>query len=1061
MPSQTSDLLSPELSNLLLSDTFNEWLNRTNTVIDYLSPLNLYDVQAATASGITEGRPSSYALSTGLVTLTLNHKGGEQGISANTTGVLGLDFRGMNDIADGISNDDLIAVFDVNAGVTKKVIASKVLPLEISGNHTFQSNVTIGGNLTVNGTQTTINSDDLRTEDEQIELAFQNEIRFQITGNIGGPSTLTAGTLSVGQTAFYADTAANATAGSSEAVGFVRSYSAVFGAGGTAATANVVVHGPFATGGPSEFQNGGFISTSPTGAIAGATHAIVDTPVGASGFPTDTGYLNPPGIVIKGASGDKQILWYVDHNSFLVNTNLGTTAEGAIKSAVYDSKESSLYGTLANNFVFKSDRGSNTVFSIAEDMTGNVFTATLGTGGVGGKINELAFSFGLSGPTGTKDDAVFKFYGGSGASGQQLAGVPNSMFAENFNADQLDGAHASITAGAYKIPIAGANGIINESWLDTSNVQRTFTVAGHGLTVGEAVRIPLTGSLTSALGTTPAEAEAIGIVSGIDGNDVSVVQSGFVSGLASSSKIEGITGGEVFFLSRTITGGLTTTAPSYEEGPNLVQKPMLVGFDGDSGYVVPYIGQQVQQATDELYLQGIIPIGTIYPFTGNVIPNSDFLFCDGDLKKRSEFPDLGDLITDIYSVQNVLFTRTDADNGTISLTGGTRGISTFSADNDLGRLILERESDGVTAAVNVSAVNESTKVITFTRVSGTLPVATGDVTVKASSDDNTNFFLPDLRNRSAIGIGRNDTNSLVRTLGEQGGSDDSGSDGTLDPFLATNFIIRAKPGVNALVFTGHNHDDIYPRMQGGSTISTPSVAGATAFGLGFTRASGTTFPHVQITGGPSGPHIFHTDHGVVGAANDYLVGVGLNDSAEAVADSFIVYTDKTDNSVNPFDHGRELLHVGTDGKHYFRSDGDETGVEKYTPTTTGLEVLGNIKAITGQSIGGDKTTSLSSETTITPDFDTGNIQTFELAESKSYTLATPSNIQPGAYYTLVFVQPSSNPSAITNINSNYLFPNGVEPALTKSADAIDMINIVCVPTSSGNKLLCNFNTALS
>jgi len=1055
----TSDLLSPALSNLLLSDTFNEWLNRTNSTIDYLSPLNLYDVKAATASGITEGRPAPYPLSTGIVTLTLNHKGGQQGISANSDGLLGLDFRGMNDLGDDIANDDLVAVFDANAGVTKKVIASKLLAPEISGNHTFQNNVTISGNLTVNGTQTTLNSQDLRTEDEQIEIAFQNEVSFQLTA---GPSNLTAGTLTVGQTAFYADAFADAKVNTAEAIGFVKSYSISVGDGGTAATANVVMHGPFATGGPSEFQNGGFLNVSNVGSAAGLTYTINNTPVGASGFPSDDGYLNPPGIVIKGSDSDKQILWYNSPNSFLVNTNLGVTASGAIKGAVFDSKETSLYGTLANNFIFKSDKGSNTVFSIAESMTGNVFSATLGTGGSDGTVNELTFSFGLSGPTGAKDAASFRFLGGSGASGQQLSNIPNSMFAENFNADQLDGAHGSITAGAYKIPIAGANGIINEDWLDNSNTQRTFTVVGHGLAVGEAVRIrSATGGLTSAIATTPAEAEAIGIVSAIDGNDVSVVQSGFISGLESSTKIQSITGGEVFFLSRTITGGLTTSPPSYVEGSNLVQKPMFIGFGNGSGYVLPYIGQQVQQATDELYLQGIIPVGTIYPYTGSVLPNTDFLFCNGNLKKRNDFPDLADIVGDTYSITDILFTRTDADNGSISLTGGTRGILTFASDNDLGRLIL-KDSGGVTAAVDVTQVNESTKVITFTRSSGTLPTSTGSVTLQSSASDNTNFFLPDLRNRSAIGIGQNDTNSLVRILGEQGGSDNSGSDGTLDPFLATNFIIRAKPGVQALVFTGHNHDDRYPRLLGGSTIATPSVAGATAFGVKVNRSTGVTFPNIQIGGaGSNGPQIYHEGNGVVGAAGDYLIGVGINDSAEQNADSFIVYSDKNTNNANPFTDGRELLHVGTDGKHYFRSDGDESGVEKYTPTTTGLEVLGNIKAITGQSIGGDRTTTLSSETTITPDFDTGNVQTFELGESKSYTLATPSNIQPGAYYTLVFVQPSSNPSAITNINSNYLFPNGVEPALTKSGDAIDMINIVCVPTSSGNKLLCNFNTALS
>ena len=55
-----------------------------------------------------------------------------------------------------------------------------------------------------------------------------------------------------------------------------------------------------------------------------------------------------------------------------------------------------------------------------------------------------------------------------------------------------------------------------------------------------------------------------------------------------------------------------------------------------------------------------------------------------------------------------------------------------------------------------------------------------------------------------------------------------------------------------------------------------------------------TLPCVQIGGlGSNGnPQIYHEGNGVVGAAGDYLVGVGINDSAEQNADSFIVYSDK-------------------------------------------------------------------------------------------------------------------------------------------------------------------------
>ena len=124
----TSDLLSPSLDTILLTDTFNEWVTRTNTIVDYLNPLNVYDVIPVTGSGITESRVSNYALSNGVVQLSLFHKAGEQGISADSGNVLGLNFLNMSDIGSGVANEDLYAVFDTDAGVAKKVLAENSLP---------------------------------------------------------------------------------------------------------------------------------------------------------------------------------------------------------------------------------------------------------------------------------------------------------------------------------------------------------------------------------------------------------------------------------------------------------------------------------------------------------------------------------------------------------------------------------------------------------------------------------------------------------------------------------------------------------------------------------------------------------------------------------------------------------------------------------------------------------------------------------------------------------------------------------------------------------------------
>ena len=451
----------------------------------------------------------------------------------------------------------------------------------------------------------------------------------------------------------------------------------------------------------------------------------------------------------------------------------------------------------------------------------------------------------------------------------------------------------------------------------------------------------------------------------------------------------------------------------------------------------------MQDATDELYLQGIIPVGTIYPFSGSTEPNDDFLFCDGRLKSATDFPDLFDVVGHTYEVSDIHFDGTD----TLTLTGGasTRGI----AANDQ---LTIKKSDNSTVVVTVDTATTTTLEISDAGA-GDLPTSAGSVTLQSGTTTSTNFFLPDLRNRSAIGIGQNDTNSLSRTLGQQGGSDDTGSDGPLDPFLATNFIIRAKPGVKALVFTGHNHDDIYPRIQGGSTIITPSTAGPTAFGLGFERDASITHAAISISAGhTNGPQIYHTTSGYVAAASDYVVGVGVRDTAETATDSFVVYAD-TDADPNTVEVGRELLSVRTDGKSYFRGDNDENGIKLYTPTET-LEILGNLRTVTGQSY--STLQSQSSSGSITLDFDNGNVH--EITLSGSISLANPSNVKSGAAYTIILKQDGTGGRALSSIGSKFLFPNGIDPVLSQAANDIDVISAIA--DSAGN-LLCNFNPNFS
>lgn len=100
-------------------------------------------------------------------------------------------------------------------------------------------------------------------------------------------------------------------------------------------------------------------------------------------------------------------------------------------------------------------------------------------------------------------------------------------------------------------------------------------------------------------------------------------------------------------------------------------------------------------------------------------------------------------------------------------------------------------------------------------------------------------LLPDMRNRTIYGAGEGSNQydngskmavgdlvntlkysvdgSLVRPLGGDafgGVTGDAGATGyNYTPGLVTNFIIRAKPEVNALILSGHNHDDRYVRLD--------------------------------------------------------------------------------------------------------------------------------------------------------------------------------------------------------------------------------------------------------
>jgi hypothetical protein len=115
-------------------------------------------------------------------------------------------------------------------------------------------------------------------------------------------------------------------------------------------------------------------------------------------------------------------------------------------------------------------------------------------------------------------------------------------------------------------------------------LQRDIAQAGHGLSVGNAVRY--NGSaFVKAQGNTADNAEVVGIVAAVPDTDKFTLHyGGRITGLS------GLTAGEVYFLDDDTAGLLTTTEPA-DVGD--ISKPLLVADDTTSGYFFNWRGASV------------------------------------------------------------------------------------------------------------------------------------------------------------------------------------------------------------------------------------------------------------------------------------------------------------------------------------------------------------------------------------------------------------------------------------------------------------------------------------
>ena len=134
------------------------------------------------------------------------------------------------------------------------------------------------------------------------------------------------------------------------------------------------------------------------------------------------------------------------------------------------------------------------------------------------------------------------------------------------------------------------------------NKKRVITASAHGLSFGMPVR-PTANGFTAAYAANKEQAEAIGIVSDvINDTTFDITFQGEVRG--DFSKIidnvpVGFTLeiGKAYFLSSGSTGMLSQNAP-VDSQVGFVRKPMMIGIEGDTGFVVSYIGGEIAESIE-------------------------------------------------------------------------------------------------------------------------------------------------------------------------------------------------------------------------------------------------------------------------------------------------------------------------------------------------------------------------------------------------------------------------------------------------------------------------------
>jgi hypothetical protein len=644
----------------------------------------------------------------------------------------------------------------------------------------------------------------------------------------------------------------------------------------------------------------------------------------------------------------------------------------------------------------------------------------------------------------------------------------------------------------------------------------------HGFSAGSVIRFVQdtdgkTGAFLLAQATSGISAEAVGIVESVDavGNEFTVVYNGEINTANFvTNGDEGVTGHDVWFLDATVSGGLTSQAPT---SAGQVVKPVLTlisGSQDDRGLVTNYQGTIIG-GDNTVSLDSVHPVGEIIAFAGSTsdIPTG-WQLCNGSTLGVG-----GDYAT--------YFSRIGTKYGyhyeTVIIDQNDTVVAGYTAAQQIGGSIYEGDvvsfdaSAGTTGTVVIDAMaftggisgGESSAGgyqyphgVTFDTSAITISKAGGGQTAYTQYDSGSYSTVkyvktPDLRARNIIGATSDGIAGYMSlatgldgfTQGAFGGaedadvteSSDSGSNlhvytaqsatnaNLRPPFLAEHYIIRTTSTAKAALVDAVN-----------VSLAIDGLTDVTATGQAdgdFLVRTGDTTPVYKpiklFNNYPSDPGNFENVFQIHTDTNRLAIGhnspeneihiksaaspeIKIQDTGTNGA-TLRLWATANSGAVGTHEQGSDL-YIGAGSGPWGIVDYANLDLTEFRRASLGvsgdLGVTGGISAAANIGAEGQIYSNLNvvtDEATWIPDCDTGNVQYWHSSSVTNLEIQNTSNQKQGGMYTLV-LQNTGNDAVTLNFSGSwYAFANGIKPNIIRPNSTM----VISMVTATG-KLLCTW-----